>query len=47
MWQYKKDNPEALATQVTQDEDKQNKNTTYYVLDVTVYIYISKQTQIT
>ena len=39
----KMDNPEKLATQCTQDEDKQNKNTTQYVLDTT----IRKQTQIT
>jgi hypothetical protein len=26
-------NPEKLATQSTQDEDKHNKNTTQYVLD--------------
>ena len=39
------DNPEKLATQGTyaQDEGKQNKNTTQYVLDAT----IRKQTQIT
>ena len=37
------DNPEELATYCTQDEDKQNKNTTQYVLDTTV----RKQTQIT
>ena len=37
------DNPEKLATQVTQDEDKQNKNKTQYVVDTT----IRKQTQIT
>ena len=30
------DNPEKLATQGTQDEDKQNKNTTQYVLDATI-----------
>ena len=29
------DNPEKLATQGTQDEDKQNKNTTQYVFDTT------------
>jgi len=29
-------NPEKLATQVTQDEEKQNKNTTQYVLDTTM-----------
>ena len=37
------DNPEELATQGTQDEDKQNKNTTQYVLDTTV----CKQKQMT
>jgi hypothetical protein len=35
------DNPEKLATYGTQDEEKQNKNTTQYVLDITVH----KQTQ--
>jgi hypothetical protein len=37
------DNPEKLATLSTPDEDKQNINTTQYVLDTT----IRKQTQIT
>ena len=37
------DNTEELATQGTQNEDKQNKNTTQYVFDNTM----SKQTQIT
>jgi hypothetical protein len=37
------DNPGKLATQVTQNEEKRNKNTTQYELDTT----ISKQTQIT
>jgi hypothetical protein len=37
------DNPEKLATQGTQDEEKQNNNTTQYVLNTT----IRKQTQIT
>jgi hypothetical protein len=37
------DNPEKLATYGTQDEDKQNKNTTQYVLDGT----IRKQTKMT
>jgi hypothetical protein len=37
------DNPEKLATNGTQDEEKQNKNTTQYVLDTTM----RKQTQIT
>jgi hypothetical protein len=36
------DNPEKLATQGTQDEDKQTKNSTQHVLDTTMY----KQTQI-
>ena len=40
--QSKMDNPEKLATQDTQHEDKQNKTTTQYVLDNT----IRKQTQI-
>jgi hypothetical protein len=39
----KKNNPEELATQRTQDEEKQYKNTTQYVLDATV----CKQTQMT
>jgi hypothetical protein len=30
------DNPEKLATLGTQDEEKQNKNTTQYVLDTTM-----------
>ena len=33
--QSKMDNPETLATQVTKDEEKQNKNTTQYVPDNT------------
>jgi len=37
------DNLEKLATQATQDDEKQNKNTTQYVLDTTM----RKQTQIT
>jgi hypothetical protein len=37
------DNPEKLATSGTQDEEKQNKNTTQYVMDTTIH----KQTQIT
>ena len=38
------DNPEKLqATQGTQDEEKQNKDTTQYVLDITIHT----QTQIT
>jgi hypothetical protein len=31
------DNPEKLATKCTQDEEKQNKNTTQHMLDTTVY----------
>ena len=37
------DNPEKLATQGTQDEEKQSKNTTQCVLDTTMHT----QTQIT
>ena len=37
------DNQEKLATQDTQDEEKQNKNTTQYALDTTT----RKQTKIT
>jgi hypothetical protein len=37
------DNPEKLAAHVTQDEEKQSKNTTQYVLDTTMH----KQTKIT
>ena len=37
------ENEEKLATLGIQDEDKQNKNTTHYVLDTN----IRKQTQIT
>jgi hypothetical protein len=37
------DNPENLATYGTQDEEKQGKYTTQYVLDTTM----RKQTQIT
>jgi hypothetical protein len=37
------DNLEKLATSGTQDEEKQNKNTTQYVMDTTIH----KQTQIT
>ena len=36
-------NPEILTTLGTQDEEKQNKNTTQYALDTTM----RKQTQIT
>jgi hypothetical protein len=36
-------NPEKLATYGTQDKEKQSKNTTQYVLDITM----RKQTQIT
>jgi len=35
-------NPETLATQGTQDEEKQNKSTIQYMLDIT----IRNQTQI-
>jgi len=31
------DNPDKLATHVTQDEENQIKNTTQYVLDTTTY----------
>jgi hypothetical protein len=31
------DNPEKLATQDTQAEEKRNKNATQYVLDTTIY----------
>ena len=34
--QSKMDNPEKLATQGTQDEEKHNKNTTQYVLNTTI-----------
>ena len=37
------DNQEKLASYGTPDEEKQNKNTTQYVLDTTMH----KQTQIT
>jgi len=37
------DNPEKLAPYGTQDQEKQSKNTTQYVLDTTMH----KQTQIT
>ena len=37
------DNPETMTTQGTQEEEKQSKNTTQYVLDTT----ICKETQIT
>ena len=39
--QSKLDNPEKLATQGTQDEEKQNKKATQYVSDSTMH----KQTQ--
>jgi hypothetical protein len=41
--QAKMDNPEKLLTQGTQDEEIQNKNTTQYMLDITM----RKQTHIT
>ena len=34
--QSKMDNPEKLATEGTQDEEKHNKNTTQYVLNTTI-----------
>ena len=37
--QSREDNPEHMATQGTQDEEKQNKNTTQYVLDTTMRKY--------
>ena len=40
--EIQKDNPEKLATQGTQDEEKQNKSTIQYMLDIT----IRNQTQI-
>ena len=43
MGQSKTDNPEKLTTYGIQDEDKQNKNTTQYVLDTTI---IGKQRHI-
>ena len=43
MGQSKLDNPEKPATQDTQDEENQYKNTTQYVLDTTM----RKKTQIT
>ena len=33
------DNPEKLATKGTQDEEKQNKNTTQYVLETNICKY--------
>jgi hypothetical protein len=42
------DNPEKLATGPTQDEEKQNKNTTQYVLDTTItdaYKYDANKTR--
>ena len=33
--QSKMDNPKKLVTQGTRDEERQNKNTTQYVLDIT------------
>jgi hypothetical protein len=37
------DNPEKLTTQIKQDEEKQNKDTTQYVMDTSM----RKQTQST
>ena len=42
MEQQKKDNPEKMATQLKQDDEKHNKQTTQYALDTTR----RKQTQI-
>ena len=39
----KMENPKKMATQGTQDKDKQSNNTTQYVLDTTIH----KQTQLT
>ena len=35
--QSRMDNPEKLATQIAQYEEKQNKNTTQYVVDTTMH----------
>ena len=35
------DNPENLATLGAQDEEKQSKNTTQYVMDITMYQQIN------
>ena len=40
MGKSKMDNPEKLATYGTQDEQKQNKDTTQYVWDT---LYVNKQ----
>ena len=37
MVQSKKNNPQKLATYVTQDNEKQNKKTTQYVLETTMH----------
>jgi hypothetical protein len=37
--QSKIKNPEKLATKETQDEEKQSKNTTHYVLDTTTIVF--------
>ena len=43
MWQSNTENPEKLATQGTQDDEKQNKNTTQNVLDTLhKHKYVSK-----
>jgi hypothetical protein len=34
--EIQKDNPEKLATQGTQDDEKQNKSTIQYMLDITI-----------
>ena len=37
MGKLKMENPEKQVTQDTRDEEKQNKNTTHYVLDTTIH----------
>ena len=41
MWQSNTENPEKLATQGTQDDEKQNKNTTQNAFD-TLYVHKHK-----
>ena len=41
--EHQRDNPEKLTTQITQDQEKQNKNPTQCVLDTTIYANIHKQ----
>ena len=38
------DNPEKLTTLSTQNEEHQNKNTTQYVLDITIHKLIQRTT---